>query len=399
MDIPEVPIVIVIPARNDSDWIPRNLSSVAIQKYQNYRVIYIDDCSTDNTPKLVDRTVKKLGLSNRFYYLRTPQRNYQACSRFLAYHLCHDSEVICMLDGDDWLADDQVLLKVSLTYQKGAMATYGSYRYFSNGKTENFIYARGPAETFPPDVLYHRSFRQYRWVSQHLRTAYAGLFKRIAIEDLVDSDNQFYRCCTDLAEMFPVLEMASPRIFQINSCLYIYNIEASKRSSYSYFQRQQNQEQNKYRSSIGTRIKRFPKYPQVTLNNLQQNQNLEATYHFIDSDTVKGSHNGQTDFWVSGGREQWAPDEIQLMVRILDACQLPLLLYHGEVSNPRQLYTKNIKMGFLSDTCQSTKYIVSDSISNQNNPGSLELLLGKRCLVVNDEAYQGLSKIFSDGTI
>jgi glycosyltransferase involved in cell wall biosynthesis len=397
MVLPRIPIVILIPARNDGKVIHKNLSSVAIQKYQNYRIIYVDDCSTDNTSMLVNQTAKVLGLTDRLYYLRTPQRNYQACSRFLAYHLCRDTDVICMLDGDDWLADDQVLLKVAMAYKRGAMATYGSYRCFSSGQAEKFIYGRGPAESFPPNILHQRSFRTYRWISQHLRTGYAGLFKRVALEDLLDGDNDFYRCCTDLAEMFPVLEMASPNIFQINSCLYIYNVDASKQSSYSYFRRQQNPGQNKYRELVSTRIRRLPKYPRVTLQQLHQH--LEPTYQLVDPDCDEIATNNSPDFWVVGDSDQWPISEVTLMVSLLDACQLPLLLYQGEVSHPKFIYTKGIKMGFLSNIQHATKYIISNSVTHPNNPRNLESLLGKRCLVVDPSAFQELRKIFSEGMI
>jgi len=57
--IPEKPIVVVIPSYNNSKWCDWNLSSVFQQKYNNYRVVYIDDCSNDNTYELVTEKVKQ----------------------------------------------------------------------------------------------------------------------------------------------------------------------------------------------------------------------------------------------------------------------------------------------------------------------------------------------------
>jgi len=48
-------LVVVIPSFNNARWCRRNLESVLDQAYPLYRVIYIDDASTDGTPDLVDQ--------------------------------------------------------------------------------------------------------------------------------------------------------------------------------------------------------------------------------------------------------------------------------------------------------------------------------------------------------
>ena len=47
--IRERSIVVIIPSYNNVRWVEKNLMSVFEQKYENFRVIYIDDCSTDGT--------------------------------------------------------------------------------------------------------------------------------------------------------------------------------------------------------------------------------------------------------------------------------------------------------------------------------------------------------------
>ncbi len=53
-ELKENRFVIVIPSNNNKDWYQKNLDSVFNQRYLNYRVIYIDDGSTDNTGTLVE---------------------------------------------------------------------------------------------------------------------------------------------------------------------------------------------------------------------------------------------------------------------------------------------------------------------------------------------------------
>jgi len=72
--------------------------------------------------------------------------------------------------------------------------------------------------------LKDRSFRQYKFISSHLRTFKAKLWNSIRDEDLRDTDGKYYSVGWDVAFMFPMLEMAGPgRILNIPNVLYCYN--------------------------------------------------------------------------------------------------------------------------------------------------------------------------------
>ncbi len=45
----EKPMVVMVPSYNNSQYCIRNLRSIFDQKYKNFRVIYIEDCSKDDT--------------------------------------------------------------------------------------------------------------------------------------------------------------------------------------------------------------------------------------------------------------------------------------------------------------------------------------------------------------
>src|SRR4051812_23126452 len=57
----EQSFVVIIPSYNNKDWYENNLQSVYKQHYTNYRVVYIDDVSTDDTYNLVQSHVEALG--------------------------------------------------------------------------------------------------------------------------------------------------------------------------------------------------------------------------------------------------------------------------------------------------------------------------------------------------
>ena len=47
--------VFIIPAYNGVKWIYRVLDSIKVQKYSKYRIIYINDCSSDNTLQVLEK--------------------------------------------------------------------------------------------------------------------------------------------------------------------------------------------------------------------------------------------------------------------------------------------------------------------------------------------------------
>ena len=68
-------IAIIIPSYNNCQWYQRNLSSVIAQDYQNFRVIYIDDCSSDGTGELVEQFIAEHNSGNLTHLIRNPSEN------------------------------------------------------------------------------------------------------------------------------------------------------------------------------------------------------------------------------------------------------------------------------------------------------------------------------------
>lgn len=349
------PMVVVIPSRNNSPYVSKNLQSVAFQQYPNFRIIYLDDQSTDDTVDLVKQYSHQYGIADKLKLVIMPERNRQGASRFRAYHMCDDDEIICMLDGDDWLYDIQVLSKVANQYKKGAMVTYGSYLRYHNGKLENFIY--GPDENFDQSIRKTRDFRGHRWITQHLRTGYAGLFKRIRYLDLVDNHNNFLKVATDVCETMPILEMAFPHITKISSPTYVYNVDASNRHATSYFRVGEFPEQKMVRQKALRHIRVTPPYPPVSYRELFKARQLYPNYQYYSSlrEAMKDIDNNNNDFTVIGEISQIDKTyNLDYLVKILDACELPLLVIDKNLNNPRYVFSDKISIG------QTSRLLIND---------------------------------------
>ncbi len=214
------PIVVIIPSYKNAQWYQRNLDSVCFQNYDNYRIIYIDDCSPDGTGDLVQSYIDEHNLHEKITFIRN-QTNFGAmANHYKAVWMCQDNEIVVHLDGDDWVKHNDVLARVNQEYQDSQVwLTYGQFERYPDGK-------KGYCRPTPPAVLQRNAFRECDWFTSHLRTFYAGLFKQIALKDFVHNGDYFRVTC-DMAMFFPLVELAGPHARYINDILYVYNEETN----------------------------------------------------------------------------------------------------------------------------------------------------------------------------
>ena len=66
---------IIIPSYNCEQWVEWNLRSALQQDYENYEIVYVDDCSTDNT---LNVATKILSESNKNYRIISNDKNMKA---------------------------------------------------------------------------------------------------------------------------------------------------------------------------------------------------------------------------------------------------------------------------------------------------------------------------------
>lgn len=215
----ERPIVVVIPSYNNAFWYKKNIDSVMQQEYQNVRIIYCDDCSTDGTGDLVHEHVFNTGRLNRdVTMIRNKSRVGSLANIYHMVHQCADDEIVVVLDGDDWFAHNRVLQVINTAYaDSGVWATYGSLVTQPGGYRQQSGY-------FPDIVEQGNSYRRYDWICVAPRTFYAGLFKQIKLSDLL-YQGSFFAAAGDVAYMIPMLEMAAGKYTYIDDILYIYNWE------------------------------------------------------------------------------------------------------------------------------------------------------------------------------
>lgn len=245
--------VIVVPSYNNNKNLfkgepayRKNLQSIFEQTYPYYRVVYIDDCSSDGTAQAVAQMVAQCGQEHRFTLIENKTNYGQLANRYYAIHSCADYEVVVNLDGDDFLANPHVLSYLNKVYQNSDVwMTYGQMLrccddcevrdepYYFKWKPDccHPEYDSSICMPLPPaDYIARNAWREYithhrpgsSWVFGALRTFYAGLFKKIRLQDL-KKDTDFYVIGEDIATTVYMVELAGFHVAFLPEITYLYN--------------------------------------------------------------------------------------------------------------------------------------------------------------------------------
>lgn len=217
--VKEKPIVAITASYNNEKWCENNLNSILYQNYENFRVIYIEDHSTDQTLQKVKELIEHHPRGNKVQLVANDVRKGALENQYDAIHQCDDQTIICIVDGDDWLAHSDVFKRINEIYQDETIwLTYGQFKEYPTGEP-------GFCVQIPEEFVKGNRFRDFTHIPSHLRTFYAGLFKKIKKEHLM-LNGSFFEMNADIAAMFPMIEMARKGHFKfIDEVLLIYNGE------------------------------------------------------------------------------------------------------------------------------------------------------------------------------
>lgn len=200
---------------NCEKFIRFNIESIRSQKYKRFKHIIVDDGSTDNTYK----EIQKYKYQNlKVYRNKTNQKWIKNAVKYLDENIVSEEDIIVLIDLDDWLFDDKVFDILNVYYNNpNCWITSSNFMYRSRNLSSNWI------PEYPKNVINSKDFRKTVWSFTHLRTFKAFLWNNLDKEDLKDENGEYFKCCYDQALCLPMLEMASHHYYHIQKMLYIYN--------------------------------------------------------------------------------------------------------------------------------------------------------------------------------
>ena len=245
-----ITFVFIIPSYNNENSIEINLQSIFDQTYTNWKIIYINDCSTDKTHEKFEELTENY--TEKIMYIHNKEKMGQSFNRYRAYNMCSDDEFCVLLDGDDWLANNNVLkyLTTFIPYHNLEM-TYGNFKYFENGVINNDL--RCPGD-YSEDTKKNKSYRKDKWRAMHLRVMKASLLKQVCVLDYMNDKFAFHDCATDLVESYASLELSEGKHKHVPECLLIYNKSNSELYDTSYYNQQKSSTEKRKRKGIVNRV-------------------------------------------------------------------------------------------------------------------------------------------------
>lgn len=240
-------IKIIIPFYNPGEFLDMCVNSILTQDYDNYEVLFIDDCSTDGSYNKIPACTFKMAADgtpeldqegNPIIESKHPILEITKCKNVVAWrasqrnsalpnihngvmNFCTDpDDIVVLLDGDDWLFNKNSLSYINDYYNEhGCWMMYGSSRWTDGRKCCSAPYLR---EEFP-------KLRSLPFKVSHIRTFRAGIYHEIGKQDpefscFKDTHGNWYQMTYDVAIFFPLLEIAGfDNVKHNEKPLYVYN--------------------------------------------------------------------------------------------------------------------------------------------------------------------------------
>lgn len=174
-------VSVIMPSWNTSNFIAESIQSVIDQTYENWELIIVDDCSTDNTDEVVARFTDK-----RIRYFKNEKNSGAALSRNRGLREAR-GEWIAFLDSDDLWSPKKLEYQISFMNEHGYTLSYTEYEKIDEESKPLQIYVTGPEK-----VNKHKMYN-YDYIGQLTMMYSAKEFGLIQIKDIKKNNDYAIR--------------------------------------------------------------------------------------------------------------------------------------------------------------------------------------------------------------
>ncbi len=177
-------IDIILPVYNSEDFIVDTLRSVIHQTYKNWRLLIVDDNSTDGTSKLIldfiDNNINK----KKFFLIKNKKNKGQAFSRNLALKHCN-SEYIAFIDSDDLWEKNKLKIQIKYMSDNGYSFTYSDYKSIKKDKIRKIV---------TPNFFNYKSFITNTSIATSTMMVKKKILKSVFFQRLRLCEDYYLKC-------------------------------------------------------------------------------------------------------------------------------------------------------------------------------------------------------------
>ena len=132
-------VSIIMPSYNTAPFIDESIQSVQAQSYQDWELIIVDDCSTDNTKEIIKQYLK----DERIKYLKNDINCGAAVNRNRALREAK-GKWIAFLDSDDLWKPEKLEKQIKFMKENGYHFSYTNYSEMDADGNRNGVTVTGP---------------------------------------------------------------------------------------------------------------------------------------------------------------------------------------------------------------------------------------------------------------
>ncbi len=191
--------VILLISHNNGATAEKTIQSILSQTYENFRVIYIDNGSSDGSGEHARELIYDHEQGHKVQFIQNEYKIPVMRNLVRAIEACEDEEIVVLLGEEDRLSHEWVLQRLNQYYANPdlwmTLSQYMTFPTFSLGD---------PSPTLGEMRNAPQSYPQ-------LKTFYAALFKRIDEADLTEA-GKWLPDQAEVAYLAPLLEMAKSQI-------------------------------------------------------------------------------------------------------------------------------------------------------------------------------------------
>lgn len=172
---------IIIPNYNKAEYLTKCLDSIVNQTFQDFKVIIIDDCSTDNSVQIIQSYVNRY--PDKVILVQNSENKGAAGSRNIGLEYKIESEYTWFIDSDDYIYNTTVF---QTFYDVNKNIHADVYSFLTEVKQYEYMYIKkfgfgycackilksALICKFNPDYYICEDYVQWQFISQHVKSTY-----------------------------------------------------------------------------------------------------------------------------------------------------------------------------------------------------------------------------------